>query len=452
VTERARVRQRYSPKCETDLLNGGEIVYSAENDKGEQDVSIRTLSRGISLNLEERRRLRSPTVLQIAIADRFSQLNEIAWRAVTDGGSFFHSAAYQRGFERFRPANIEPRFALISRGDEPLAAVCLQIVHIDLSQVGGGARRKKLGLEKLTRRVGQRVLVCGNLLAYGLHGVCFAPGTDADRDLIWSAVAEVLYRVRRAEKLAGSTDLILIKDLDERARTESAVLKKLSYGTVPTEPNMVLALERSWRTHADYLGSLASKYRSDVKNRIFKKFDDAGCTIERLTDVAPVGELLHSLYLQVHGNATLRPFTLPDAYWAGLAEVGGDNITFHVARQADRVLGFIVSLKDGDTAFAYHIGFDRAAAESGIPVYLRLLHASLAQALEFGCRRVSFGRTALEPKARMGCAPESTSIWARHRHPMFNRIVQPLLTLIEADEAPQFTPFKTVAEAKAAKA
>jgi hypothetical protein len=168
--------------------------------------------------------------------------------------------------------------------------------------------------------------------------------------------------------------------------------------------------------------------------------------------VAPAGELLHSLYLQVHGNATLRPFTLPDAYWAGLAEVGGDNITFHVARQADRVLGFIVSLKDGDTAFAYHIGFDRAAAESGIPVYLRLLHASLAQALEFGCRRVSFGRTALEPKARMGCAPESTSIWARHRHPMFNRIVQPLLTLIEADEAPQFTPFKTVAEAKAAKA
>lgn len=414
-------------------------------------MSIRKLSRGISLNLEERRRLRSPSPLQIAIADRFSQLSEPAWQAATAGGSFFHSAAYQRAFERFRPANIEPRFALISRGDQPLAAVCLQIVHMDLSQVGGGTRRKKLGLHKLSTRVGQRVLVCGNLLVYGLHGVCFAPGTESDRDLVWGAVAEVLYRVRRAEKLAGSTDLILIKDLDDRARTESAVLKKLSYGAVPTEPNMVLALEKSWRSHADYLGSLTSKYRSDVKNRIFKKFEDAGCSVERLIDVASVGEQLHALYLQVHGNATLRPFTLPDAYWAGLAQVGGSDVAFHVARQGDRVLGFIVSLKDGETAFAYHIGFDRAAAESGIPIYLRLLHVALAQAVEFGCRRVSFGRTALEPKARMGCAPEATSIWARHRHPMLNKVVQPLLTLIEVDDAPDFTPFKAAAEPKVAK-
>lgn len=144
-------------------------------------MSIRKLSRGISLGLEERRRLRSPSLLQIAIADRFSQLNESAWNEVTATGSFFHSAAYQRAFERFRPPNIEPRFALISRGDEPLAAVSLQIAHMDLSQVGGGTRRRKLGLDRLSRRVGQRVLICGNLLAYGLHGVCFAPGTPKAR-------------------------------------------------------------------------------------------------------------------------------------------------------------------------------------------------------------------------------------------------------------------------------
>lgn len=430
---------------------GGLIMsryYRSHDNTGEgRGVSIRKLGRGISLGLEERRRLRSPTVLQIAIADRFAQLNEQAWRAVTETGSFFHSAAYQRAFERFRPSSIEPRFALISRGDEPLAAVCLQIAHVDLSQVGSGVRRKKFGLDRLSRQVGQRVLICGNLLAYGLHGVCFAPGTEGKRDLIWSAVAEVLYRVRRAEKLAGSADLVLIKDLDDRARNESAVLKKLSYGAVPTEPNMILAVESSWRTHADYLASLTSKYRSDIRNRIFKKFEDAGCTVERLADVGALGETLHALYLQVHGNATLRPFTLPAAYWPGLAEVGGNNVAVHVARRAERVLGFIVSLKDGDTAFAYHIGFDRAAADEGIPIYLRLLHASLAQAIEFGCRRVSFGRTALEPKARMGCVPESTSIWARHRNPMLNKIVQPLLTLIEAGEAPAFTPFKAAAGA-----
>ena len=66
-------------------------------------MSIRKLSRGISLNLEERRRLRSPSPLQIAIADRFSQLSEPAWQAATAGGSFFHAAAYLRAVERFFP-------------------------------------------------------------------------------------------------------------------------------------------------------------------------------------------------------------------------------------------------------------------------------------------------------------------------------------------------------------
>jgi hypothetical protein len=178
---------------------------------------MRSITRSLSFALEERRRLRSPTHLQLAIADRFSQLSETAWREVTAGASFFHSAPYQRAFELFRPPNIEPRFALISRGDMPLAAVCLQIARIDLTQVGEGTTRKKLRLHKLASKVGQRILLCGNLLAYGLHGVCFAPNTEADRDLIWNAVAEVLYRVRRAEKLAGSADLVLIKDLDDRA-------------------------------------------------------------------------------------------------------------------------------------------------------------------------------------------------------------------------------------------
>ena len=45
-----------------------------------------------SVALEERRRLRSRSAFQIAIADRFAQLNAEHWRRVTRDGSFFHSA------------------------------------------------------------------------------------------------------------------------------------------------------------------------------------------------------------------------------------------------------------------------------------------------------------------------------------------------------------------------
>lgn len=397
---------------------------------------MKTIAEGIAGALEERRRLRGRSALQIAIADRFAQLNADAWRAVTRGGSFFHSAEYQRAFERMRPQNIEPRYALISEDETPVAAVCMQIARMDLTQVGNSGPRV---LAKLRRRLEQRVLVCGNLLAYGLHGVCAADG--ADRQAVWQAVAEVLYRVRRAEKLAGTTDIVLVKDLDAAALAESGVLRKLSYGAVPTEPNMVLQVDAAWRSHEDYLQSLGSKYRSDIK-RLFRKFADAGCVLESLADVATRQDTLQALYLQVHGNAKLRPFMLPASYWPALAATGGENVMIQVARQGERVIGFVLNVKDGDTVLAYHIGFDRAAAAGGIPVYLRLLHAALAQGIAFGCRRISFGRTALEPKARMGCVPERTYVWVRHRRPMLNQLVQPLLRLVEAEEAPSITPFK----------
>ena len=399
---------------------------------------MRRLANKISLAMEERKRLRRRSPLSIAIADRFSQLSAEGWRAATDGGSVFHSAAYQRMFERVRPPNVEPRYALISDGDAPVAAVCLQIVTLDHSNLGDLKRRRML--RKLGAKMRTRVLVCGNLLVYGLHGVSMA--VDADRAKVWQAVSEVVYRVRRAEKLAGSTDIVLLKDFDEAAREDSAVLKKLSYGAVETEPNMVLTVNPAWRRHEDYLQSLSSKFRSDIKNRVFRKFDEAGCSVELLEDVAAHAPDLQQLYLQVHGNAGLRPFTVPAGYWPELAELAGAKACVHVARRDGRIVGFIVSVLDGDTALAYHIGFDRQAAGEGVPVYLRLLHASLARAIETGARRVSFGRTALEPKARLGCKPEETIVWARHRHPFLNQLLQPMLKLVEHDDAPDVVPFK----------
>jgi len=311
----------------------------------------------------------------------------------------------------------------------------MQIVRISAAQFG----QLTDAPSRITEKIAQRVLVCGNLLTYGMHAVCFAPNADAT---IWHGVAETLYRIRRAEKLSGQPDIVLIKDIPETVKTQSALLGKLSYTAVETEPNMVLTLDPKWRTHADYLAGLTSKYRSAVKQQIFKPFDEAGCELVVLSDIREHAKTLQDLYLQVHGNADLRPFTLRPEYWTALAETAGDKLVIHGVRRQNKLIGFIATLKDGDTAFAYHIGFDRDVAQTGIPIYLRLLHASLEQAIAFGCRQVSFGRTALEPKARLGCEPEPMHVWVRHRQPMLNQFIRPLLRFIQPNDAPELNPFK----------
>ena len=390
--------------------------------------------------LEERSAIRKPTGLQVALADRIGQLDPEAWRTVSRDQSFFFSLPYLRMLQAVAPENVQPRYALVSRGDEPLAGLCAQIIRVSLAQVGSAD-----SIAALKDRVTQRVLMCGNALTFGMHAVCFAPG--ADRAAAWKGVAEALYRMRRAEKLAGHMDLVVIKDLAEEACAESAVLGKLSYGKVATQPDMVLAIDPAWRSHADYLASFTSKYRSDVKSRVMKRFDESGCTLEAMDAAAATAQAqsLQNLYLQVHGGASLRPFTLRPEYWAALVQAGGENVVLQGVRRAGKLVGFILSLRDGETLIAYHIGFDRPTANEGVPLYLRLLHATVEHAIRLGCRRLSFGRTALEPKARLGCKPQPMYVWARHRHPVMNQMLLPLLGFIQADEAPDVDPFKKAA-------
>jgi hypothetical protein len=77
-----------------------------------------------------------------------------------------------------------------------------------------------------------------------------------------------------------------------------------------------------------------------------------------------------------------------------------------------------------------------------LPLYLRLLHTATEVGLERGAKRVVFGRTALEPKARLGAKPVSTMMWARHRQPLVNSVTGGLLQLWRHAEAPDIDPFK----------
>ena len=414
-------------------------------------AKARSLGASLLAIHEERKRLRGPANLQYAIADSISMLDAGHWRSLTSGASFFLSHDYLRALEPVLPANLSARYAMIFRegegGPQPLAAVYMQIADVSLAQlrpVKTQANAKDLAapLDKLAAGTMQRVLTCGNLLTYGQHGIAMAPG--ADEKLVWHGVAEVLYRVRQAEKLIGKTHFVMIKDLHEPHTAGAKHLLHLSYRYVETEPNMILTLGEGWKKHDDYLGGLTSKYRSNVKSNVFKPIEAAGCSVERATDLAPHRDQLFTLYKDVHTNAGVRLFELRPDYFAALQQVAGERFRCSVIKRQHQLLGFMISVADGETSIAYHIGFDRAASAE-LPIYLRLLHAGIEHALDMGCKRISYGRTALEPKAALGAKPEAFGILCRHRQPVLNKLIKGLLTGIEHEEAPERSPFKKAA-------
>jgi len=397
---------------------------------------------------EERHR---PSGFDFALADRVDFLSGAAWDAVTANGSQFLQRKVLRVIEAHGPDNLVPRYALIFRGPQPAAAVAAQLVKVTnkhlLKEESSGTRngsslqRVLTPAAKLaTSQLNEPLLVAGNLMSWGFHGVAFAAGEDPAT--LWPGVAEALYRIRRAERLLGQTNVVLVKDLTERERGLEA-LRRFSYRPMETEPNMVLAIHPAWRTYDDYLGALDAKYRRNAKDQA-KKLTTAGCVVESLTDLTPHAARLHELYLAVHKNASVRLVTLTKNYLPQLASALGDDFRCTVIRRGEQILGFVTTIRDGDTAIAYYIGFDRAVAAEGLPIYLRLLHATISDAIGWGCKSLSLGRTALEPKAALGAKPEPMSVWMRHRVPAANWILRALIGSVTCDEAPERNPFKTV--------
>jgi hypothetical protein len=207
---------------------------------------------------------------------------------------------------------------------------------------------------------------------------------------------------------------------------------------------MVLDISPKWRTYQDYLASLTSRYRKQAKD-IDKDVAAAGFQVELLKGPGEVerhAESLYQLYLQTHHNARVRLVTLSPQFLPRLAAHLGVDLRCTIVRRDDQLLGFVTTVRDGETAVGYYIGFDRKT-NAEVPVYFRLLQTVVDDAITFGCTRLSLGRTALEPKARLGARPDPFRIWIRHRIPMLNVLVRGLLhTLSHHDEPPERNPFK----------
>ena len=157
---------------------------------------------------EHHRERHRPSGYAFAIADSIDYFDQAHWDKVTGHDSLFLSRRYLRVLEEAGPENLRQCYALIFREKEPVAAIAAQCVTVSVARL-----RKKASSNGRLDRLEEKMLVCGNLLSWGMHGVSFAPGEDPSA--LWPAVAEALYRLRRADKLSGDSDLVMVKDIPD---------------------------------------------------------------------------------------------------------------------------------------------------------------------------------------------------------------------------------------------
>ena len=122
---------------------------------------------------DHHRERHTPSGFAFALADSIDYLDQSHWKTVTAHDSLFLSPRYLQVLETAGPDNVRQRYALIFQNKAPVAAVAAQSVSVSLARL----RRKSSGNGRLDQHE-EKMLVCGNLLSWGMHGISFAPSVD----------------------------------------------------------------------------------------------------------------------------------------------------------------------------------------------------------------------------------------------------------------------------------
>lgn len=375
--------------------------------------------------------------VQLVLAERLAHLDASAWDTLTAHESVFVQRPFLTALERAAPPNLSPRYALLFLDDAPVAALVLQLVRVE----GRVALSVEPPLAPMAQLIDERALVLGNLAAWGTTGLVLSPHLTApQRALVWAEALRLVDRLRRFEKHEGTINVSFVRDACAPSAEEPRVLELAGYQRVPSGPDLVLQVDPAWRTFDGYLASLQSKRRRAVKKTL-EDVEAAGYRLVSLDEEALVKSAprLEALYGQVWSNADVRPLKLSGAFFVELQRQLRSNCVI-VGLERDGVLdAFGVSLRSGREAVGYYLGFERA---QNVPLYLRLLIRIVEQGLAWGAERISMGRTAEEPKVRLGAEPGGSALWVKHRTPPLNWAVGAILQSLQEPRVERHSVFR----------
>jgi hypothetical protein len=358
---------------------------------------------------------------------------------------------YLAAVEAAPPEGMAFRYAVPMAGDQPLGVVYCQTIYFDGKQsiryhrhpTEGRCFFQTLGkfLRGLVaRQVGFHTLVCGNLMISGAHGYAFgADVADPDR-LLEETLRDVTADLER-EGIEPS--VMLLKDFEPGSGPHRPTMERRRYHPFHILPSLSMDLDPAWRTEADYLAALSSKYR--VRARKARQKMATGLSSRPLLpeEIIARSRSLYELYLQVVDDSGFNVLTLHPDYFAALQQHMGDALAVHGYFHDETLIGFTTALCNTNGEMEAHFLGYQAQWNPPHRLYLNMLLDLVALGINHGMRRIHFARTADEIKSSVGATSIDLTCYIRHRSPFSNKFIKPLLDYLTPSESPVLRhPFK----------
>ena len=323
------------------------------------------------------------------------------------------------------------RYVFIKRQDITVGVVYFQIVRFTGNDLLNyfpeepAAPFKKLAFKAakavsvpLIKMVDVKLLVSGNVFMTGENGFYF--NHDIDKTL-----RAVLLRKAVAETAKTDTGIraVLVGDLYEPKSEFDSGFKKCGYNEITVEADMSLQIRPEWKSFADYVAAMSSKYRVRAK-KVFALCKEAGVTRRDLNveEIAEHENRLFELYEKVISRAEFKLASLTKDFFRLQKQLMGDNYRVYAYFKEDVLIGFISLFRFGKKMEVHYTGMEKEITKQ-INLYQHMLYDMIEFGIENGVEKLHFGRTAPEIKSTVGAAPAPMYGYVKHFNPVFNYLM-----------------------------
>jgi len=361
---------------------------------------------------------------EIGVVDSLAAVDRAQWDglfAETLEGYDYLTAVERAGLEGFRW-----RYVLASEGGVLVAAVPAFLTDYPVeTTLTGPAKRAIAAVRGVVPGFLQLGLACLGSPCATTVGLGFAPHVpEAERP----ALLADLLAAFEADARAQGCGLLASKDVVEADRPLwDAAARPRGYRPMASLP--IAGLDVDFPDLDAYFARLTYSARKDMRRKL-RVLDRL--RVEIRDNVDDLGDRLMALYDETRQRADMSFEHLTAAYFTGVPRQMPGRAFWVLYFEGGDLLAANLLVQDRTTLLDKYFLMD-AARGRALNLYFVSWFTNVRLCLERGLTRYRSGQAAYANKLRLGSDLTRTSIWFRHRNPLFNGVMQAFAPLFAAD-------------------
>ena len=247
---------------------------------------------------------------------------------------------------------------------------------------------------------------------------------DASDEKAEAWVANALQASLSTYARQNKASLIVLKDFPAPYRSELEAFPLNGYERIPSMPMTRLPLH--YNNWDEYFRTLSKATRKDLRRKFRKAERAPKIEMEVVSDIAPLVDEIHPLYLAVHERSPLKFETLTKDYFRTIGQRMPDRARFFIWRQLGKIVAFSFCLVCDDKIYDECIGLDYSVALD-LHLYFYTLRDIISWALEQGLKYYYSNPLDYEPKLHLDCELAPLDLYVMHTNSLLNPIFRRLI-------------------------